>query len=210
MITQEPTNMSPFATVALNKLLPVVFAFVLGIIVAWKGCGGFSENFGTTIIQKPTYRTEYIDRWQTDTVRFAKWRTIRVTDTVNNEVIVNRLDTLFIVDTVSIVEAWLTELIKYDTVVALNGVNVALKWQNYQNLSEQLSIEVSRESTRKKSFALGVHGNIGLLSDFKTVYKPLFGIGLQSTIKRTYFGADYGFNGDHYVGVRVGRNFINK
>jgi hypothetical protein len=33
---------------------------------------------------------------------------------------------------------------------------------------------------------------------------------LQATVKKTYFGVDYGYNGQHYVGVRVGANFINR
>jgi hypothetical protein len=34
-------------------------------------------------------------------------------------------------------------------------------------------------------------------------------LGLQSTIKNTYISADYGFNGDHFIGLRVGRNIVN-
>jgi len=59
-------------------------------------------------------------------------------------------------------------------------------------------------------FALGVHGNAGLISDFKTRYVPLMGLGVQSTVKKTYFSVDYGFNGDHYIGIRAGRNIISK
>ena len=49
----------------------------------------------------------------------------------------------------------------------------------------------------------------GLISDFKTSYVPLMGLGVQATVKKTYFSVDYGFNGQHYVGVRVGRNIVN-
>ena len=59
-------------------------------------------------------------------------------------------------------------------------------------------------------FALGVHGNAGLISDFKSRYVPLMGVGLQATIKKGYYSIDYGFNGDHYIGVRVGRNIISR
>jgi hypothetical protein len=116
---------------------------------------------------------------------------------------------LFLVDTISIVEAWLTELVKYDTAVTLNGVNVALKWQNYQNLSEQLSITVQEKVVGAK-FALGIHANVGILSNFKDSHIPLMGVGLQATINKGYYGIDYGFNGDHYVGLKVGRNIISR
>jgi hypothetical protein len=36
------------------------------------------------------------------------------------------------------------------------------------------------------------------------------GIGVQGTVKKGYYGIDYGFNGDHYVGIRVGRNIISR
>ena len=49
----------------------------------------------------------------------------------------------------------------------------------------------------------------GLMSDFNTSYVPLMGLGVQATVKKTYFSVDYGFNGQHYVGVRVGRNIVN-
>jgi hypothetical protein len=51
---------------------------------------------------------------------------------------------------------------------------------------------------------------VGLQSDFVENYKPLFGVGLQATIKRTYISANYGFNGQHFIGVGVGRNLISK
>jgi hypothetical protein len=193
----------------LKTYLPYLIAFLLGVIVAWKGCGDSSGKPITTIIEKPIPTIEYVDRWRTDTVRFVSREFVTVRDTITSETIVNRLDTLFLIDTVSIVEAWLTELVKYDTAVTLNGVNVALKWQNYQNLSEQLSITVQEKVVGAK-FALGIHANAGLLSDFKASYVPLMGIGVQGTVKKGYYGIDYGFNGDHYVGIRVGRNIISR
>jgi hypothetical protein len=100
-----------------KEFLPCLLAFVLGLIVAWKGCGGEKIE---TIIKKPVQTIEYVDRWRTDTVRFVSKKVITQRDTIYNERIVNRLDTLFLVDTISIVEAWLTELVKYDTAVTLN------------------------------------------------------------------------------------------
>jgi hypothetical protein len=193
----------------LKTYLPYLIAFLLGVIVAWKGCGDSSGKPITTIIEKPIPTIEYVDRWRTDTVRFVSREFVTVRDTITSEIVVDRLDTLFIVDTISIVEAWLTEVVKYDTAVTLNGVNVALKWQNYQNLSEQLSITVKEKVVGAK-FALGIHANVGLLSNFKDSHIPLMGVGLQATINKGYYGIDYGFNGDHYVGLKVGRNIISR
>ena len=76
-------------------------------------------------------------------------------------------------------------------------------------MSEKLSIGVSHVESKKKGVSLGVHGNAGMISDFKESYRPLMGLGLQVTIKKTYVAADYGFNGDHFIGVRIGRNIVN-
>ena len=187
---------------------PYLLAFLLGVIVAWQGCNSESKTI-TKVIERPVPAVQYVDRWRTDTVRFVSKKVITQRDTIYQDRIVNRLDTLFLVDTISIVEAWLTELVKYDTAVTLNGVNVALKWQNYQNLSEQLSITV-KENVVGAKFALGVHGLVGLQSDFKHSYTPLFGVGLQATIKRTYISVNYGYNSQHFIGVGIGRNIISK
>ena len=186
---------------------PYLLAFLLGVIIASKGCG--EPEVVTTVIDRPVPTIEYVDRWRTDTVRFVSKKVITQRDTIYQDRIVNRLDTLFLIDTVSIVEAWLTELVKYDTAVTLNGVNVALKWQNYQNLSEQLSITV-QENVVGAKFALGLHANVGIISDFNRSYTPLMGIGIQTTIKSTYISANYGYNGQHFIGVGVGRNIISK
>jgi hypothetical protein len=186
---------------------PYLLAFLLGVIIASKGCG--EPEVVTTVIDRPVPTIEYVDRWRTDTVRFVSKKVITQRDTIYQDRIVNRLDTLFLIDTVSIVEAWLTELVKYDTAVTLNGVNVALKWQNYQNLSEQLSITV-KENVVGAKFALGLHANVGIISDFNRSYTPLMGIGIQTTIKSTYISANYGYNGQHFIGVGVGRNIISK
>ena len=191
-----------------GHLISVVIAFILGVIVAWQGCNSESKTI-TKVIERPVPTVQYVDRWRTDTVRFVSKKVITQRDTIYNDRIVNRLDTLFLVDTISIVEAWLTELVKYDTAVTLNGVNVALKWQNYQNLSEQLSITV-QENVVGAKFALGIHGNVGLVSDFQTQYAPMFGVGLHGSIKKTYISANYGFNGQHFIGVGVGRTIISR
>ena len=190
-----------------KTLLPYVVCFLMGVIVAWKGCGDTSGKPITTIIEKPVPTIEYVDRWRYDTLRFVHWRTVH--DTVHDVEYVNIYDSVLVIDTVKIIESWLTEVVKYDTAVTLNGVNVALKWQNYQNLSEQLSITVQEKVVGAK-FALGIHANVGLLSNFKDSHIPLMGVGLQATINKGYYGIDYGFNGDHYVGLKVGRNIISR
>lgn len=187
----------------------VLVSFILGVIVAWKGCGTSYDPVDVKVIDKPTHTVHYVDRWKTDTVRFVKTR-IKY-DTINTETATERIviDTLYSVDTLKIVEAWLTEEAKYDTTLSFSVGDVRMKWKNYQNLSENLVVEVYPKSTGKR-FALGVHGNVGVISDFKQTATPIFGIGIQSTIKKTYFSVNYGFNGQHYTGITVGTNFIDK
>ncbi len=191
-----------------SQYLPYLIAFLLGVIVAWKGCGDTSGKPVTTIIEKPVPTVEHVDRWRTDTVRFVSKEFVTVRDTITSEIIVKRLDTLFLVDTIKIVEAWLTEIAKYDTTIEQKNASISLNWQNYQNRSENLKVTYTPKKVPLK-WALGVHGNAGLISDFKTSYVPLMGLGVQATVKKTYFSVDYGFNGQHYVGVRVGRNIVN-
>ena len=193
----------------LKTYLPYLIAFLMGVIVAWKGCGDTSGKPVTTIIENPVPTVEYVDRWRTDTVRFVSKEFVTIRDTITSEIIVNRLDTLFLVDTVSIVEAWLTEIAKYDTTIEQKNASISLNWQNYQNRSENLKITYTPKKVPLK-WALGVHANAGLLSDFKASYVPLLGIGVQGTVNKGYYGIDYGFNGDHYIGVRVGRNIISR
>jgi hypothetical protein len=186
-----------------KEFLPCLLAFILGLIVAWKGCA--VEKIETTI-KKPVATVEYVDRWRTDTVRFVSKKVITQRDTIYNDRIVNRLDTLFLVDTISIVEAWLTEVAKYDTTVN----DIRLTWQNYQNRTENLSVAYTPKKVVGAKFALGLHANVGLLSNFKDSYTPLMGIGVQCTIKKTYLSANYGFNGQHFIGVGIGRNLIGR
>ena len=193
----------------LKTYLPYLIAFLMGVIVAWKGCGDTSGKPVTTIIEKPVPTVEYVDRWRTDTVRFVSKEFITVRDTITSEIIVNRLDTLFLVDTVSIVEAWLTEIAKYDTTIEQEAATLALSWQNYQNRSENLKITYTPKKVPLK-WALGVHANAGLLSDFKASYVPLMGIGVQATVNRNYYKVDYGSIGDHYIGIGFGRNIISR
>jgi hypothetical protein len=184
---------------------PYLLAFLLGVIVAWQGCNSESKTI-TKVIERPVPTIKYVDRWRVDTVRFVSKKVITQRDTIYNDRIVNRLDTLFLVDTISIVEAWLTEVAKYDTTVN----DIRLTWQNYQNRTENLSVAYTPKKVVGAKFALGLHANVGLLSNFKDSYTPLMGIGIQTTIKSTYISANYGYNGQHFIGVGVGRNLISK
>ena len=189
-----------------GQLISVVLAFILGVIVAWQGC---SSEPQTLIIEKPIPKIEYVDRWKVDTVRFVSKQLVTRYDTIYSEKVVTRLDTLLLIDTLKIVETWLSEVVRYDTTAPVGGGVLRLRWQNYQNLTENLRIDYKPKVAGAK-FALGVHGNVGLLSDFNTRYTPLMGVGLQVTVKKTYISANYGFNGQHYVGVGVGRNLISR
>jgi hypothetical protein len=188
----------------LKEFTPYLIAFLLGVIVAWKGCGDTSGKPITTVIEKPVPTIEYVERWRYDTLRFVHWRTVH--DTVHDIEYINIYDSVLVIDTIKIVESWLTEVAKYDT-TALDG-QLHLMWQNYQNLTENLIIDYTPKKVPLK-WALGVHANAGLISDFKSNYIPLMGLGVQANVRRSYFSVDYGFNGQHYVGFRVGRNIVN-
>jgi len=203
--------MNDIAKNVIKTILPYLVCFLMGVLLAWKGCGDSSGKTVTQTIEveKPVYITKYVDRWKTDTVRFVDTRIVTVYDTITNEVIYR--DTVFNVDTVSIVEAWLTEVNLYDTLVVFdNKSSVNLKWQNYQNISEGLFVSYSYRKSVPTTLSLGIHANAGLLTDFDKSYTPLFGLGLQGTIKKTYIGLDYGYNSEHYIGLRVGRLLISK
>lgn len=194
----------------LKTVLPYLVCFLMGVLLSWKGCG---DSAGKTVtktieIEKPVYVTEYVDRWKTDTVRFVDTRLVNIYDTITNDII--RIDTVFNVDTIAIVANWLTEVNKYDTLVVFDNASVSLKWQNYQNRSEDLFVSYSFKKVPPTTWSLGLHGNAGLISDFDRSYKPLFGLGLQGTVRKTYIGLDYGYNSDHYIGLRVGRLLISK
>ena len=202
--------MSDISKHLLKTFLPYLIAFLLGVIVAWKGCGDTSGKPVTTIIEKPVPVIEYVDRWKEKPVRYVETKVVTVHDTVQVTVHDVRLDTLFLIDTLKIVEAWLTEVTKYDTTASFETADVRLRWQNYQNVSENLVIDYLPKKVVGAKFALGIHGNAGLISDFESTYIPLMGLGVQATVNKNYFRIDYGFNGDHYVGIGVGRNIISR
>ena len=185
-----------------KEFLPYILAFLLGLIVAWQGCNSEAKTI-TKVVERPVPTIEYVDRWRTDTVRFVSKELVTRYDTIYSDKIVIRLDTMLLIDTFKIVETWLTEVANYDT--TLNDIR--LTWQNYQNRTENLKVELRNKPL---GWALGVHGLVGLQSDFVENYTPLFAIGLQATVKKTYFGVNYGYNGQHFIGVGIGRNIINR
>ena len=180
---------------------PYLLAFLLGVIIASKGCG--EPETITKVVERPVPTIEYVERWRTDTVRFVSKQLVTRTDTIYSERVVTRLDTMLLVDTLKIVETWLSEVANYDTTVN----DVRLTWSNYQNRTENLKVQLRK---KQLGWALGVHGLVGLQSDFVETYTPFFAVGLQATVKRTYFSANYGYNGQHFIGVGVGRNIIQK
>jgi len=201
--------MNQIALSLLKTYAPYLIAFLLGMVIAWKGCGDTSSKPVTTIIKKPVAVIEYVDRWKEKPVRYVETKVVTVHDTVQVNVHDVRLDTLFLVDTISIVEAWLTEVAKYDTTATLKNADIRLRWQNYQNVTENLVIDYLPKKVPLR-WAFGVHANAGLISDFKSNYVPLMGVGVQATVRSNYYKVDYGFNGDHYIGIGFGRNIVSR
>ena len=181
---------------------PYLVTFLLGVLVAWQGCGTGATTITETIeIEKPIYRTEYVDRWKTDTVRFVE--RITVTDTVTNTIIQER--EVLIIDTVQIIEAWLTEVNRYDTTITLADGNLQATWFNYQNITEEAAFTYTSNVQKAPSYGIGLHASIEVQTDFIENVTPLFGVGLHGDIRKMYITANYKFNGDHFVGVTVGR-----
>ena len=201
--------MSDISKHLLKTFLPYLIAFLLGVIVAWKGCGDTSGKPVTTIIEKPVPVIEYVDRWKEKPVRYVETKVVTVRDTVQVTVHDVRLDTLFLIDTLKIVEAWLTEVTKYDTTASFETADVRLRWQNYQNVTENLVIDYLPKKVVGANFALGMHAKAGLISDFNTQYTPMIGAGINFKIKNNYLSADYGYLQQHYVGLTYGRYFLN-
>ena len=201
--------MVPLVRGLIGDYFPYIVSFLLGFIVALKGCGEANTKTitKTVEVEKPVYVTEYVDRFKTDTVRFVDTRIVNVYDTITNEILL--VDTIYDIDTVSIIETWLTEVNKYDTLVSFDDASVSLTWQNYQNRSENLFVSYTFKKKMPSSYSIGLHGNIGLLSNFKDSYYPMFGVGANVRVNKIYFGPDYGYNGNHYINLRVGANILN-
>jgi thiamine biosynthesis protein ThiC len=185
-----------------KSVWPYMVTFLLGVLVAWQGCGTGTTTITETVeIEKPVYKTEYVDRWKTDTVRFVQ--RITVTDTITNTIIQER--EVLMIDTVRIIEAWLTEVNRYDTTITLADGSLQATWFNYQNLTEEAAFTYTSEVQKATSYGVGIHASIEAQTDFIENVQPLFGVGLHGDIKKMYITANYKYNGDHFIGVTVGR-----
>lgn len=185
-----------------RSVWPYMVTFLLGVLVAWQGCGTGTTTITETVeIEKPVYKTEYVDRWKTDTVRFVQ--RVTVTDTVTNTIIQER--EVLLIDTVQIIEAWLTEVNRYDTTITLADGSLQATWFNYQNLTEEAAFTYTSEVKKATSYGVGIHASIEAQTDFSENVTPLFGVGLHGDIKKMYITTNYKYNGDHYVGVTIGR-----
>lgn len=185
-----------------RSVWPYMVTFLLGVLVAWQGCGTGTTTITETVeIEKPVYRTEYVDRWKTDTVRFVQ--RITVTDTVTNTIIQER--EVLLIDTVQIIEAWLTEVNRYDTTITLADGKLQATWFNYQNLTEEAAFTYTSEVKKATSYGVGIHASIEAQTDFSENVAPLFGVGLHGDIKKMYITTNYKYNGEHFIGVTIGR-----
>lgn len=195
-----------YITPLLRTLFPYLVCFIAGILLAWKGCGdGSAKTVTQTIeVEKPVYVTEYVDRWKEKPVRFVE--RVEIRDTIINNVI--QYDTIFDIDTVSIIEAWLTEVNKYDTLFDFEASTVRLRWDNYQNVSENLRVDYTPlKQPRKPSF--GAHVLLGATGNFDPDARPFLGVGLYGEVRRIHIGATYGYNlNEHFVGLTIGRTLL--
>lgn len=193
--------MNPILSFILKEVGPYLLAFALGAVL-FNGCGESSPVVEKATI-KPESKIEYVDRWKHDTTRFTVWQEVHDTIYLHDSIIDIRLDTLLKVDTLKIVEAWLTEVAKYDTTLTFLSSDVRVKWQNYQNLTDSLQVTLTPRPNINKLGVL-MFARVGTVSDFKTQYKGLVGAGLLFEKKRLMFGAQYGYSGQHHVGGMVG------
>ena len=185
-----------------KSVWPYLVTFLLGVLVAWQGCGTGTTTITETVeIEKPIYRTEYVDRWRTDTVRFVQ--RITVTDTVTNTIIQER--EVLLIDTVRIIEAWLTEVNRYDTTITLADGSLQATWFNYQNITEEAAFTYTSNVQKAPMYGIGVHASIEAQTDFSENVAPLFGVGLHGDIKKMYITTNYKYNGEHFIGVTIGR-----
>lgn len=187
----------------LSKIPAYVWTFIVGFVIALliDGCGTSEPE--TIYVDKPIPKIEKIE--VRDTVRFGvrELRIDTIRDTLTNEVIRLNTDTILTVDTLKIVEAWLTELVKYDTTLNFKNGDINLTWQNYQNLSENLQVTLIPKSSTGK-LGIMLLAKVGTRSNFKDEYYGNIGAGLLFEKKRFIFGAEYGYSGQHTVNGVVG------
>ena len=186
-------------TLLLKEYWPLIAAFAIGIILGSRGCGDSAAQ--TITIEKPVPEVQYVDRWKTDTVRFVSKEVSVRFDTITLERIERISDTLLLIDTVSIVQTWLSEQLNYDTIARFKESEVRISWSNYQNRSENLKISLQSPAEKLR---LGVYARGGVETDFKGAISPAVGGGLMLFRKSFIFGVDYGFSTNHQITGTLG------
>lgn len=183
----------------IKEYWPLIAAFAIGIVLGSRGCGDSSAQ--TITIEKPVPEVQYVDRWKTDTVRFVSKEVSVRFDTITLERIERISDTLLLIDTVSIVQTWLSEQLNYDTIARFKESEVRISWSNYQNRSENLRISLQSPAERLR---FGVYARGGVQTDFKGATSPAVGGGLMLFRKSFIFGIDYGFSNNHQITGTLG------
>ena len=183
----------------IKEYWPLIAAFAIGIILGSRGCGDSSAQ--TITIEKPVPEVQYVDRWKTDTVRHVSREVSVRFDTITLERIERISDTLLLIDTVSIVETWLSEQLNYDTIAQFKESEVRISWSNYQNRSENLQISIQSPAEKLR---FGVYARGGVQTNFKGATSPAVGGGLMLFRKRIIFGVDYGYSTNHQITGTLG------
>ena len=183
----------------IKEYWPLIAAFAIGIILGSRGCGDSSAQ--TITIEKPVPEVQYVDRWKTDTVRHVSREVSVRFDTITLERIERISDTLLLIDTVSIVETWLSEQLNYDTIAQFKESEVRISWSNYQNRSENLQISLQSPAEKLR---FGVYARGGVQTNFKGATSPAVGGGLMLFRKRIIFGVDYGYSTNHQITGTLG------
>ena len=181
-------------TLLIKEYWPLIAAFAVGIVLGSRGCGTPAPE--TITIEKPVPEVQYVDRWKTDTVRHVSREVSVRFDTITLERIERVLDTLLLIDTVSIVQIWLSEQLNYDTVARFKESEVRISWSNYQNRSENLKISLQSPAERLR---FGAYARGGVQTDFKGVTSPAVGGGLMLFRRKFMFGIDYGYSTNHQI-----------
>ena len=186
-------------TLLIKEYWPLIAAFAIGIILGSRGCGEPAPE--TITIEKPVAQIEYVDRWKTDTVRFVSKEVSVRFDTITLERIERISDTLLLIDTISIVQTWLSEQLNYDTIARFKESEVRISWSNYQNRSENLKISLQSPAEKLR---FGVYARGGVQTDFKGAISPAVGGGLMLFRRKFIFGIDYGIQYNHQITGTLG------
>ena len=186
-----------------KEYLPLISALLLGILIGARGCYQQPVDPEVQVIEKPIPQIRYVDRWKRDTTRLTSFLVTRDTirDTFLRRIVDVLVDTVIVPDTVAIVNNFLTEEAEYDTAVTFKHSLVRLRWTNYQNRSENISVSLQRTRT---PLSINLYGRSGLATDFKGYYAPVVGAGVLFDRNRFLFGADYGFAMNHQLTLTLG------